>query len=108
VNDELDTGVERKVRRVDREVHGIYAMLLDISSAQRRHGDTLATHGVTWTEMLGRLQQQGGRLDRIEGDLGRIDDKVGHLSAAQLRQDERLGELDEKLDSIIDLIRDDH
>lgn len=103
-----DTGVERKVRRVDREVHGIYAMLLDISAAQRRHGDALARHGVTLSETLARTMQQGGQLDRLEGDLGRLGDKVGDLSAAQRRHDERLDELDEKLDSIIDVVRDDH
>lgn len=107
MNDELDTGVERKVRRVDREVHGIYSMLLDISATQRRHGDTLAKHGVTLSETLGRLLEQRLQVHRIEGDLAGLDDKVRHLSAAQRRQDERLDELDEKLDAIIDQIRGD-
>jgi hypothetical protein len=92
------TGIERKVRRLDGDIHAIWAMMSDISAAQRRLGGTLS-------EISGKILRQGNRLDHIDGRLSELNDQVTTLSAAQGRHDERLDELDEKLDSIIDLLR---
>lgn len=80
-------GIERKVLRLDGDVHAIYNMLIDIVATQRR------------------------LIDQVDYRLSGVEGKLVAMTDAQRRHDDRLDELeyklvdmDSKLNSIVDLM----
>jgi hypothetical protein len=81
-------GIERKVRRLDEDLHAMYDMLTTISNTQRRHGE---------------------RLDGVEERVIELDGKVSVLDRKVTDLDHKItmkfSEVDTKLDSILELVR---
>ena len=74
-------GIERRVRRLDEDLHAMYDMLTTISNTQRRHSE---------------------RLDGVEERLIEVDSKVFALDR---KVTTKFAEADTKLDSILALVR---
>lgn len=66
-------GIERKVLRLDGDVHAIYTMLTDIAASQRR------------------------LVDQIDYRLAGVEGKLVAMTDAQRRHDDRLDELEDTL-----------
>ena len=79
---ELD--IDRKVTRLDNDVHAIYEILERISGTQKEHGAAL--HGTD-----AKVDGLGAKVDRLEAKADATDAKVDRLGAKLDRVLDRLG-----------------
>jgi septation ring formation regulator EzrA len=76
--------VERKLRRHDNDIAGIYEIVADVQRVQRRH-----------TRRLGKI---GGAVERLEARINKHDVRFDAVDA-------RFDRVDEQLAEVLDLLR---
>src|SRR5947207_9838699 len=92
-------GIERRVRRLDEDLHAMYDMLTTISNTQRRHSERL--DGVE--ERVIEVDLKVSALDRkVTSKFAEVDHKIDNLDN---RMTHKFADVDTKLDSILVLVR---